>query len=79
MERAEPLAIDMNGTTRMNMMRDGMTTCRKRKKFHERRKWKVNNRKKRAKVYKGQTFLEADDSEKSSIQEEGDLVVVGQT
>jgi hypothetical protein len=46
----------------MNMMRDRMTTCRKRKEFHERRKWKLNNRKKRTKNYKGQAVIEADGS-----------------
>ena len=58
----------------MNMLRDRMTTCRKRKEFHERRKWKLSNRKKRA---KGQTVMEADNSGKFSNQEEDDLVVLG--
>ena len=45
--------------------------------FHERRKWKLSNRKKRAKGSKGPTALEADNSGKFSNQEEDDLVVLG--
>jgi hypothetical protein len=52
-----------------------ITTCRKRKELHERRKWKINNRKRMAISYKGQKVFESD--ENVSIQEEDGLVVVG--
>ena len=53
-----------------------MTTCRKRKEFHERRKRKIQNRKKRSKTYKGEKVLEARDIEIGAIHDE-ELVVVG--
>ena len=67
---------DKNGNDRMCMMRDKMTTCRKKKELHERRKRKLLNRKKRSKTYRGEKVLEATDAETGAVHDE-ELVVVG--
>ena len=47
----------------MCMMREKISTCRKKKDFHERRMRKVQNRKKRSKTFKGEKVMEATDTE----------------
>ena len=57
-------------------MREKMTTCRKKKEFHERRKRKLSNRRERSKTYRGEAVLDAKDVEAGTIQDE-ELVVIG--
>jgi hypothetical protein len=67
---------DRNGNDRMKMMREKLTTCRKKKEFHERRKRKLADRKKRSRTYRGEKVVDAKDVKAGTMQDE-ELVVIG--
>ena len=60
----------------MCKMREKMTTCRKKTDFNERRKRKIQKRKKRSKTYNVEKVVEATDKETGAVHDE-DLIVVG--
>ena len=61
----------------MNLMREKLADCRKRRELHQKRKEKLATRMRRSRTYKLHPIIQAKDAKKETIHDKDELTVIG--